>query len=66
MNEDQLNYIYNFNSYKDEWRVVHRDNYYDLFNDDSKLTLKSKSISTLIEIVNKTKGNLKTLKLNKS
>lgn len=39
------------------WSAVKRDNYFDLFNDRSKVIFKSKSITDLQDLIIKTGGD---------
>jgi len=65
-NEHQISYIYSFNPYENVWRACKREHYLELFsNNDSKNVLKSSKIDTLVDIINKTNGDLTKLKLTK-
>ncbi len=66
MNEHQIQWVYSYNPFSQEWRACKREHYLELFsNNDSKNVLKSIKIDTLIEIVNKTNGDLSKLKFEK-
>jgi len=58
------NWIFNFNEHTQKWVAVTRDNYFDLFNSsNSENCLKSSSIDTLIELINKTNGDIEKIKV---
>ncbi len=62
MNEYQQQWLYNYNIYEQCWRACKREHYLELFsNNDSGNVLKSSKIDTLVEIVNKTNGDLTKL-----
>lgn len=45
------------------WRAARRENYHDLFNDySSEKVLRSSSIDTLTELIQRTGGNLEEIK----
>lgn len=60
-------YIFHYNSFVDQWSAIPREDYTKYWsNYNLKTVIKSKSISTLIDIIHKTKGDLNNLneKLN--
>jgi hypothetical protein len=68
MENSLYDWIFRYNSYTNNWCATQRDNYHDLFSDvDSDEVLKSSSIETLIEIINKINGDINNIKsiLNK-
>ncbi len=63
MNEYQQQWLYHFSPYEGIWKACKREHYLELFsNNNSKNVLKSSKIDTLVEIVNKTNGDLTKLK----
>lgn len=63
-NKESSNWVFNQCSVSGIWKGVHRDNYADMFNDfNSPNVIKSKQINTLIELIDKTDGDI--FKMNK-
>lgn len=61
-NQALYDWVFRFNSIDKMWYGVKRENYNDLFSDlSSKNILKSSSIKTLAEIINKTDGDIKKI-----
>lgn len=61
-NEALYDWIFRYNCHDKSWYAAKRENYNDLFSDlSSKNILKSSSIKTLAEIINKTDGNIKKI-----
>jgi DNA-directed RNA polymerase alpha subunit len=61
-NQTLYDWIFRFNPMDNMWYGVKRDSYNDLFSDlQSKNVLKSSSIKTLTEIINKTDGDIKKI-----
>lgn len=61
-NQTLYDWIFRFNPLDNFWYAAKRDNYNDLFSDiQSKNVLKSSSIKTLTEIINKTDGDIKKI-----
>lgn len=63
---DVENYLYNwvfyFDSFNDLWSAIPRNLYNEYWNNsDIDGVIRSKSINTLTEIINKTKGNIKEI-----
>jgi hypothetical protein len=64
MNENNYLYdwIFRYNEYTKNWCAVGRSNYGDLFSkEDSNRVLKSSSIETLIEVINKIEGDINNI-----
>ena len=61
-NQSLYDWVFRFNSMDNSWYAVNREHYNDLYSDlQSKNILKSSSIKTLIEIINKTDGDVKKI-----
>ena len=62
MNESITDYLFHYNSNTKFWAAIPRDKYVFYWNDYSTPgVIRSKSISTLIEIINKGDGFIKQL-----
>ena len=62
-NNNLYDWVFRFNPMDQKWYATKRDNYNDLFsNINSEHIIKSGSINTLIEIINKTDGNKTKIK----
>lgn len=62
-NNELYDWVFRFNTMDGKWYCAKRDHYNDLFsNIKSEHVLKSSSINTLIEIINKTDGNKSKIK----
>ena len=52
-------WLFHFNPYKETWFAFKREDYVKFFNGDSSVkTVASKNINTLVELVEKTDGDL--------
>jgi hypothetical protein len=61
-NEALYDWVFRFNPMDGKWYCAKRDHYNDLFsNMNSEHLLKSSSIKTLIELINKTDGDMSKL-----
>jgi hypothetical protein len=59
MKNSLYDWVFRYNSYTNNWCATNRDNYNLLFsNTNSDKILKSSSIETLIEIINKIDGDI--------
>jgi len=66
MNDNQIQWVYTYNPFEEIWKACKREHYLELFsNNNSKNVLKSNKIDTLVDIINKTNGDLTKLKLTK-
>ena len=63
LNSNLYNWVFNYNPYINKWCACKRDNYNNLFSKSSKDILKATDINVLIELINKTDGNVD--KINK-
>jgi hypothetical protein len=64
MKEDNYLYdwVFRYNAYTKNWCATNRDNYNHLFSkQNSDSVLKSSSIETLIEVINKIEGDIKNI-----
>lgn len=60
--ENLHGWIFTYNQYENNWMAVKRDDFPLLFSDiKNKNILKSNKIETLIEIINKTNGDISRL-----
>jgi hypothetical protein len=55
-------WLFHYNHYSEKWNAFKREDYVDVFNGKKK-PLASSSINTLIEIVEKTEGDVSKLKI---
>jgi predicted RecB family nuclease len=58
-NEDLYGWVFHFNPYTQLWNTVRREDYFLLFSGVDKSSdkvLKSSQVNTLVELINKTKG----------
>jgi hypothetical protein len=56
------NWVFHFNSFDGIWSAIPRDVYNQYWNNPNvDGIIRSKSINTLSEIINKTKGNIKLI-----
>ena len=63
-NNTLYDWVFRFNTMDSCWYATKRDNFNDFYsNIKSDKLLKSKNINTLVEIINKTDGDIK--KINK-
>jgi hypothetical protein len=61
-NQALYDWIFRYNCHDQSWYATKRESYNDLFSDlSSKNILKSSSIKTLAEIINKTDGDIKKI-----
>lgn len=61
-NQSLYDWVFRFNPLDKSWYAARREHYNDLFSDiSSKNLLKSSSIKTLTEIINKTDGDVKKI-----
>lgn len=61
-NEELYGWIFSYNPFKNTWRSVNRDNYYKLWNESaSEAILESPDINSIIDIIIKGKGDLRTI-----
>jgi hypothetical protein len=52
-------YVFHYNHYTGLWSAVHRTSYMEYWNNsETKGVIRSKDINTLIEIIQKTQGNI--------
>jgi hypothetical protein len=68
MENSLYDWIFRYNSYTNNWCAANRNDYNDLFsNVNSDRVLKSSSIETLVEIINKINGDINNIEsiLNK-
>lgn len=57
MKEHLHNWVFNYNPYVKKWAAIPRDMYNEYWNNnDAPSILRSSSIETLLEIINKTEG----------
>ena len=55
-------WVFIFNDYTNKWYASKRENYSDLFSYiDSDKVISSSEISTLVELINKTDGDLEKI-----
>lgn len=56
-NDNLYHWVFRYNTMDDKWYATTRDHYSDLFsNMNSEHVLKSASINTLVDVINKTNG----------
>lgn len=64
MKEVFNDWVFHFNPYSQMWNATKRENYNDLFNKAfSKNVITSSKIETLIDLINRTNGDI--VKMNK-
>ena len=63
-NDDIYDYVFHYNIYKKEWSAIHRDDYQFHFNalPTTHRVIKSSSIDTCIELINKGEAFVKQIK----
>ena len=64
MKDDNYLYdwVFRYNKYTKNWCAANRDNYNDLFSkENSNNVLKSSSIETLIELIDKIEGDINNI-----
>lgn len=55
-------WLFTYNPFTDRWMATNRDNYFKLWNEGpNEAVLESRNIDSLIEIIIKGKGDLKTI-----
>jgi hypothetical protein len=59
--ENLYQWLFHYNHYTKKWNAFKREDYLDVFN-GKKSPISSSSINTLIEIIEKTKGDISKLK----
>lgn len=58
-NEEVTNWVFNKCSVTDSWRAAKKEHYNDICNSfGSSNVIKSRDINVLIELINKTNGNI--------
>lgn len=58
-NQEVSNWVFNLCPVTNSWRAVKREHYNDICNSfGSSNVIKSKDINVLIELINKTNGNI--------
>lgn len=63
-NNDLHDWIFHYNIYAEKWEAAKREHYVYLFSDRKpEYVISAKRIDVLIELINKTKGNIN--KINK-
>ena len=61
-NKPLYGWVFTYNPMEDRWKATNRDNYFKLWNENyHEAILKSSNIDTLIEIIIRGKGDLKTV-----
>jgi hypothetical protein len=61
-NKNLYQWLFHFNPYKEIWFAFKREDYVKFFNGDTEIkTVGSKNINTLIELVEKTDGDVSKL-----
>jgi len=63
MKEIAYNYVFHFNPMTNTWTAIHRDNYLEYWsNSKDKKFLRSSSIKTLVELIEKGPDFIKKIK----
>ena len=61
--ENVYNYVFHYNHINETWTAIPRDSYAEYWNDrKNKKFLRSSSIKTLIELIQKGEGFIKKIK----
>ena len=61
-NKELYGWLLTYFPYEDRWKATNRDNYFKLWNEGfNEAVLESRNIDSLIEIIIKGKGDLKTI-----
>ena len=61
--EELYNYVFHYNNHENLWSAIPRNVYLDYWNSNNvKSVLKSKEISTLIELINKGEEFIESVK----
>ncbi len=57
-NNNLYGWVFTFNPNTDVWNATPNDNYFALFNGHNERVISSKEITTLMDIINRTNGNI--------
>lgn len=61
-NEHIDGWVFTYSPHDEKWKAVNRDNYSKLWSDvNNEAVIKSSKVETLIEIITKGQGDLKTI-----
>lgn len=61
--EDNItDWVFHFNIHTEKWEAAKRENYNELFSGDEGNVIKSSSVDTLIQLIEKTDGDVDKLR----